>query len=152
MRYSLGTALGMGALLVCTFAGSPAGAQIMETSGPHNAYCGSYVGTTWTDNGNCVKENVMPKSATQGAGATSPDAPTVSSDVAVPVPEKIMGKVVAVDGHTVTLQHGKNTLVIDDQPAIDHNLAGMVTVGKIVNAHGLWREGMFYAHSFDMSS
>ena len=148
MRKSLGIALGMSALLVGTFVGSPAGADSMDATGPHNAYCGAWVGGSFTPNGNCVRDNTVPKIANAG----DPSQASSVTDSTAPLSQKIAGRVMSVQGHLITLKRGKNTLVIDDQPALDHNLAGNIATGHVIKAHGLWRDGTFYAHSFDMTS
>jgi hypothetical protein len=50
-----------------------------------------------------------------------------------------------VKGHLVTIQQTNRSLVINDQPALDHKQTGKVAVGRQVVAYGYWQDGTFYA-------
>ncbi|MHB8592343.1 MAG: hypothetical protein ACYDBO_10160 [Vulcanimicrobiaceae bacterium] len=60
---------------------------------------------------------------------------------------RVSGTITAVSGHLVTLQRSRDTIVINDQPALNHETTGNVAVGRQVVAHGYWRRGTFYATS-----
>lgn len=80
----------------------------------------------------------------------------------------VRGQIVAVNGNQVTLaqnggynnggygQYGQNgqygqygqygrTITINDQPALDNQTSGRVSVGRYVTAYGYWQNGIFYA-------
>ncbi len=60
----------------------------------------------------------------------------------------IRGTITKVNGHLVTLQRGgdtNDTLVINDQPALNRKLTGDVIVGRDILASGYWLNGTFYA-------
>jgi hypothetical protein len=57
----------------------------------------------------------------------------------------VAGTITSVKGHLVTLQQTTQTLVINDQPALDRKTTGRVAVGRQVSAAGYWRNGTFYA-------
>lgn len=84
-------------------------------SGPN---CGSWQTGTWVSNGSC--------DATDYRG-------------------RVTGTITGVKGHLVTLQQTAGTLVINDQPALDHKTTGRVAVGRSVTAVGFWKNGVFYA-------
>jgi hypothetical protein len=50
-----------------------------------------------------------------------------------------------VKGHLVTLQQTDRAVVINDQPALQHQQTGKVAVGRMVVAYGYWMDGTFYA-------
>jgi hypothetical protein len=52
-----------------------------------------------------------------------------------------------VTGHLVTLQQSTQSLVVNDQPALNRRESGRVAVGRSVVAHGYWLTGTFYATS-----
>lgn len=71
----------------------------------------------------------------------------------------ISGQIVAVNQNMVTIQtnnggynnggYGRNgygqSITIDDQPALDNQTSGRVSVGRYVTAYGYWQNGTFYA-------
>jgi hypothetical protein len=57
----------------------------------------------------------------------------------------VAGTITMVKGHLVTLQQTTQSLVINDQPALDQKTSGRVAVGRVVTALGYWRNGTFYA-------
>jgi hypothetical protein len=155
MRHQITSAVGAGALLAASLFGANAGAQTMDTVGPHSAYCGSWSSGAWTPNGNCVDETTTTTTVTtQRTGAMSDAAPMdrdQMADTGRPGREmqRVSGTITAVRGHLVTLQRSDNDLVIDDQPALDSESTGRVAVGRVVTAHGYWQDGTFYANRFD---
>lgn len=58
---------------------------------------------------------------------------------------RVSGTITSVTGHLVTLQQSHGTIVINDQPALNHQATGSVAVGRQVVAQGYWRGGTFYA-------
>jgi hypothetical protein len=151
MRKSLGTVLGLSALLVGTLAGSPAGAQSVDSVGPHNAYCGAWASGAWTPNGNCVEETTTTTVTTSAADQPAPRA-IVDTVAASRVPQRVSGTIIAVRGHLVTLQQATHDLIVNDQPALNRDETGRVAVGRVVTAHGYWQDGTFYASRFDTTS
>jgi hypothetical protein len=59
----------------------------------------------------------------------------------------VAGTITSVKGHLVTLQQTTQSLVINDQPALDGQATGKIGVGRQVIANGYWRSGVFYATS-----
>lgn len=80
----------------------------------------------------------------------------------------VTGTIVGVNGNMVTIRpnngdgnyggyggYGSNggygndgygqTITIDDQPALDNQTSGRVSVGRYVTAYGYWQNGTFYA-------
>jgi len=82
----------------------------------------------------------------------------------------ISGQIVSVNGNMVTLRTGNGgyngnynggynnggyggyngngygqTVTIDDQPALDNQTSGRVSVGRYLTAYGYWQNGTFYA-------
>jgi hypothetical protein len=58
----------------------------------------------------------------------------------------VRGTITAVSGHLVTIRgEDGNTLVVNDQPALNRRLTGNVAVGRSVIAAGYWQGGTFYA-------
>jgi hypothetical protein len=57
----------------------------------------------------------------------------------------VRGNITNVSGHLVTISNGTDTIVVNDQPALNRKLTGSVTVGRNVVASGFWRGGTFYA-------
>jgi hypothetical protein len=116
----------------------PAGAQTMDTAGPHSPYCGSWQNNSWVPNGSCVEETVTTTTT------------TTAVPVAVPAPDarmrgRVSGTITIVKGHLVTLQQATQSIVINDQPALGSQATGRVAVGRSVVAHGYWENGTFYA-------
>ena len=85
--------------------------------------CGTWQNDVWVPNGNCT-----------------PDATRYRHD-------SVAGTITEVKGHLVTLQLSSRTLVVNDQPALDHQATGKVAVGRQVVAYGYWDSGTFYATS-----
>ncbi len=81
--------------------------------------CGSFVNNVWTPNGTCANERR----------------------------DTVTGTITIVKGHLVTLQRAKDTIVINDQPALNAQTTGHVAVGRQIVAAGYWRNGNFYATS-----
>jgi hypothetical protein len=102
-------------------------ADIDDTAamGPNNQYgdpiCGMWANGTWTPNGKCPSYAVGPHRA------------------------RVAGTITAVKGHLVTVQQATQTVVINDQPALDRMQTGKVAVGRQVVAYGYWAGGNFYA-------
>ncbi len=82
--------------------------------------CGSWVNDEWVPNGNCSE------------GFRH---------------DKVSGTITIVKGHMVTVQQATQTIVIDDQPALDAQRTGKVAVGRVIVAYGFWRDSNFYATS-----
>jgi hypothetical protein len=80
--------------------------------------CGTWQSGTWVASGKC--------------GATD-----YRSHVA--------GTITSVKGHLVTLQQTTQSIVINDEPALQRQDSGKVAVGRQVSAIGYWRNGTFYA-------
>ena len=57
----------------------------------------------------------------------------------------VVGTITFVKGHLVTIQQAAQSLVINDQPALERRTSGRVAVGRQVVASGYWRDGTFYA-------
>ena len=93
--------------------------------GPSNQYgdpiCGTWANGTWTPNGKCPSYAVGPHRA------------------------RVAGTITAVKGHLVTVQQATQTVVINDQPALDRMQTGKVAVGRQIVAYGYWAAGNFYA-------
>jgi len=81
--------------------------------------CGAFVNGTWTPNGLCKVERR----------------------------DSVTGTITIVKGHLVTLQRSKDTIVINDQPALNAQTTGRVAVGRQIVAAGYWRDAVFYATS-----
>lgn len=90
------------------------------------------------------------------APAPAPDCGTWQSGTWVPsgacgandYRSHVAGTVTAVKGHLVTLQQSTQSMVVNDQPALERQDTGKVAVGRQVFAVGYWRSGTFYATSF----
>jgi hypothetical protein len=164
MRKSLAIAVGASAMLLATFVAGPAGAQSTQTTqttrttttqsgdvvGPHNPYCGAWLDGTFQPNGNCVTETTTTTTTTQPAAIPAPPpGNVVAAGAPNRVAERVSGKIVAVNGHMVTLQHGDRTLIVDDSRALNREDTGHVATGREVVAHGYWEDGTFYAGRFD---
>ncbi len=57
----------------------------------------------------------------------------------------VRGTIGAVSGHLVTVHRGGDSIVINDQPALNRKLTGSVAVGRDIVASGYWHGGTFYA-------
>jgi hypothetical protein len=58
----------------------------------------------------------------------------------------VRGTITAVNGHLVTVRGSSgDTIVLNDQPALNRKLTGSVSVGRDVVAIGYWSGGTFYA-------
>jgi hypothetical protein len=160
MQKSLAIAVGTGAIFVACLLGGPAGAQSTQTTqttqttstqsgdvvGQHNPYCGAWVNGAFQTNGNCVTETMTTTTTTQPATAAM-----AGPAVAMPnrVGERVSGKIVIVNKNMITLQHGDQTLIVDDSRALHLDDTGRVATGRDVVAHGYWEAGTFYARSFE---
>jgi hypothetical protein len=143
-----GLSLALAGVLGC----GAAGAQTIDTVGPHNPYCGVSDSGRWIPNGNCAAETTSTntnmaathsgQSVAQGSAGMSRMRGVAS---AARVSQRVMGRIIAVDGHLVTIQQAKLQLVINDQPALDQQTTGRVTVGRAITAHGYWQDGTFFA-------
>jgi hypothetical protein len=83
--------------------------------------CGSWVNDDWVPNGNCPPDDQHHRH------------------------DRLTGTITIVQGHLVTLQQTNQTVVINDQPALDNRQTGKVAVGRVVVAYGFWQDGTFYA-------
>jgi len=59
----------------------------------------------------------------------------------------VRGVITSVNGSMVTIMQGigGQTITINDQPALNNQATGRVTVGRYVTAYGYYQGGMFYA-------
>ncbi len=159
MRKSFAIAIGTGVLFAASLLAGPAGAQSTQTTqttqttstqtgsvvGPYSPYCGAWVNGVFQPSGNCVTE-------TTTTTTTAPAATTMSGPaVAAPnrVAERVSGKIIAVNKNMVTLQHGDQTLMVNDSRALNREDTGHVATGRDVVAHGYWEDGTFYASRFE---
>jgi len=163
MRKSLAIAVGASAILLATFVAGPAAAQSTQTTqttrttttqsgdvvGPHNPYCGVWADGTFQPNGNCVTETTTTTTSTQPAAVPAPPPGVVAAGAPNRIAQRVSGKIIAVNGHMITLQHGDRTLIVDDSRALDREDTGHVATGREVVAHGYWDDGTFYAGRFD---
>lgn len=162
MRKSFATAVGVGAMFLASIVA--AGAQDAQTTttrttttktmsgdvlGVHNPYCGAWVNGTFQENGNCVTETTTTTVTSKPAEAMAPTTGTMAATAPRRFPERISGKIIAVDGHMVTLQHGAQTLIVNDSRALNNEATGHVATGRDVVAHGYWEGDTFYANRFD---
>lgn len=158
MKQSFLPFVGLSLALVSVLACGAAGAQTMDTVGPHNPYCGAWVSSTWTPNGNCTAETATTSNLTSAhtVNSTSQSSTAMNRTRAVAttarVPERVAGTISAVDGHLVTVRRAKQQLVIDDQPALDTQTTGRVEVGRVITAHGYWQNGTYFANRLDTAS
>lgn len=83
--------------------------------------CGSWVNDVWVPNANCT------------------------TYVTIVRHDSMAGTITSVKGHLVTVQQTARSLVINDQPALDHQRSGKVAVGRQIVAYGYWIGGTFYA-------
>lgn len=60
----------------------------------------------------------------------------------------VRGTITNVTGHLVTVSNGSESIVINDQPALNRKLTGDVATGRSIVAVGYWRGGTFYATTF----
>lgn len=162
MRKSFAIAVGASAMLLSGLSVLPALAQSTQTTqttqttrtetsdvvGPHNPYCGAWVGGVFQSNGNCVTETTTTTTTTQPAAAAAPGA-AVAVGVPNRVPERVSGKITEVNGHMVTLRHGDNVLIVNDSRALSREDTGKVATGRDIVAHGYWEDGTFYANRFE---
>ena len=63
----------------------------------------------------------------------------------------LSGEIVAVNGNQVQIQQQNrgSRITINDQPALDRQTSGRVSVGRYVTAYGYWQNGVFYATQMD---
>jgi hypothetical protein len=100
---------------------------------PHAAFCGAMQDGVWVPNGNCVDDTSY--------------TPPVYTDGRVR--GRVTGTITSVTGHLVTVQQSSQSLVINDQPALNDKQTGRIAVGRQIIAHGFWRDGTFYATSVE---
>ncbi|MGZ3507838.1 MAG: hypothetical protein ACXWNJ_05455 [Vulcanimicrobiaceae bacterium] len=61
---------------------------------------------------------------------------------------QVSGVITAVNGNQVRVQQGfTNSILINDQPALDRQQTGRVAIGRSITAYGYWQNGTFYATS-----
>lgn len=77
------------------------------------------------------------------AGAALPDFGAFTRK-----PDTLTGTITGVSGNRVTLQQTAGTVVVNDQPALNHQATGTVAVGRRVSAQGYWLHGVFYVTAF----
>jgi hypothetical protein len=162
MRKSLVAAAGA-ALFAASLVAGPAGAQSTQTTqttqttrtqtgdvvGPHNPYCGAWVSGAFQANGNCVSETMTTTTTTTQPATAPMAAPAAAVAPDGRVSERVTGKIIIVNKHMITLQHGDSTLIVDDSRALDRADTGHVATGREIVAHGYWEDGTFYANRFD---
>ena len=90
-----------------------------------------------------AEPNPYPDCGTWQSGTWVPTGACGSGDYR----SHVAGTITSVKGHLVTLQQTTQSLVINDQPALDRQETGKVGVGRQVVANGYWRNGVFYATS-----
>ena len=162
MRKSFVIAAGAGAMFVASLVAGPVAAQNTQTTqttqttrtqsgdvvGPHNPYCGAWVDGAFQANGNCVSETMTTTTTTQPAIAPMA-APAVAVAPVARVNERVTGKIIIVNKNMITLQHGDQTLIVNDSRALSRADTGHVATGRDVVAHGYWEDGTFYANRFE---
>jgi hypothetical protein len=121
----LGMALGAGPVAAQPAPAPPPPAAAADTTMPvpdASPYpdCGSWQSGTWVPSGACGNADYR---------------------------SHVAGTITSVKGHLVTLQQTTQSLVINDQPALDRQATGKVGVGRQIIANGYWRNGVFYASS-----
>lgn len=170
MRKSFAIAVGASAMFAASLVAGPVAAQNTQTTqttqttrtqsgdviGPHNPYCGQWVDGAFQANGNCVTETTTTTTTTTQPAAAAVAAPVAGTAVVVTAPganarvnQRLSGKIIAVNGHMVTLQHGDRTLIVDDGRALSREDTGRVATGRDIIAHGYWEDGTFYANRFE---
>ena len=159
MQKSFAFAVGTGAIFVACLVAGPAGAQSTQTTqttqttstqsgdivGQHNPYCGAWLNGAFQTNGNCVTETMTTTTTTPPMAAMAGPAVAMRNRVG----ERVSGKIVIVNKNMITLQHGDQTLIVDDSRALNLDQSGHVATGRDVVAHGYWEAGTFYARSFE---
>lgn len=99
-----------------------AGAQQLGSdsaqAAPQEPVCGNWQNGTWVPTGACAPDDYR---------------------------SRVSGTITSVKGHLVTVQQSTQTLVINDQPALEHQTTGRIAVGRQVVAVGYWAGGTFYA-------
>jgi hypothetical protein len=68
------------------------------------------------------------------------------------VPDRLTGTITSVNGSQVMLQQSTRTIVVNDQPALNRQMTGVVAVGRSVIADGYWLHGTFFVTSFASAS
>ncbi|MBV8244981.1 MAG: hypothetical protein JOZ38_03585 [Candidatus Eremiobacteraeota bacterium] len=118
------------AATLAIFSWTPAIAQDNDADqtldAPQIDYCGAMVNGVWTSNGNCSTFT------DQGAQRA-----------------RVVGTITFVKGHLVTVQQSTRSLVVNDEPALEHKTTGRVAVGRQIVAVGYWHDGTFYARRFE---
>lgn len=60
----------------------------------------------------------------------------------------IRGTIIGVNGNSVTLMQGfGQSITINDQPALNNQQTGRISLGRYVTAYGYYQNGIFYATS-----
>jgi hypothetical protein len=60
----------------------------------------------------------------------------------------ISGTIVGISNNMLTLQMGPaRTVVVNDQPALNHMATGRIFTGRVITAYGYWNGGEFIATS-----
>jgi hypothetical protein len=121
----------------------------MDTVGPHSGYCGSWAGGTWTPSGRCTDETTTVTTTTSNAMAPAMATGGMMANPDGRTPGRVAGTITFVKGHLVTLQQSEQSIVIDDQTALDMHKSGRIANGRSVTAHGYWKTGTFYATRFE---
>jgi len=119
-------------------ASAPAIGQTMDTIGQHAAYCGTWHDGVWAPSGNCNDETTVTTTTTTRNDMTPNQARS-----------RVGGTITSVRGHMVTLEQSTQSIVINDQAALDHRATGRVAVGRQIMAHGVWRDGTFFANRME---
>jgi hypothetical protein len=92
-----------------------------QTPSYNDSPCGAWLNDEWVPNGKCPPETQRLRH------------------------DSVSGTITSVKGHLVSVQQTARTLVINDQPALDHKQSGKVAVGRQIVASGYWLDGTFYA-------
>jgi hypothetical protein len=122
-----------GAALTMAFSQfAPASGQ--DYAPPHSSFCGAVQDGVWVSNGNCTDD-----------ASTAVDTDTTDGHLR----GRVAGTITSVSGHLVTLQQSSQSLVVNDQPALNRRETGRVAVGRQVVAHGYWLDGTFFATSLE---
>jgi hypothetical protein len=98
-----------------------AAARADDTNPYTDAACGGWVNDQWVPNGDCPPEGTHLRH------------------------DSVSGTITIVKGHLVTVQQATQSVVINDEPALDAKQTGKVAVGRVVVAYGYWLDNNFYA-------
>lgn len=140
------------AIFALTAIAMPASAQTtsvqIDVVGPHNPYCGTWQNNTWVPNGNCVDATQPATNNTTTTVVVPPRAPAMQNEhPADRTFQTLHGTIIGVNGHLVTIQQSRHTLVVNDSPALGREDTGRVATGRQVRMHGYWEGGVFYVTS-----